>query len=185
MKICVYGASSNEIDQAYFDAAYALGKDMAEKKIDLVFGGGDTGIMGAVYRGEKDNKGVTIGVAPRFFDKPGILAKECTQFIFTNTMRERKQKMDDLADAFIMAPGGIGTYEEFFEILTLKQLEQTKKPLVILNTKGYYDSLISLLNSTIENKFMSKDVMDLVIIVNDPFFAIEQIQKQLQEGKDN
>ena len=109
MRICVYGASSNDIDQAYLNAGYELGKQMAEKKIELVFGGGATGIMGAVNRGVLENGGTSIGVAPKFFDQPGILAKDCTQFIFTNTMWERKQKMEDLADAFIMMPGGIGT----------------------------------------------------------------------------
>ncbi|HAM31476.1 MAG TPA: TIGR00730 family Rossman fold protein [Erysipelotrichaceae bacterium] len=181
MNICVYGASSNHIDKCYLDAAYELGKYMAEKHITLVFGGGDTGIMGQVNRGIIENKGQSIGIAPKFFEQPGILAKNCTQFIYTNTMRERKQKMEDLADAFIMAPGGIGTYEEFFEILTLKQLRQNHKPLVIMNTNNYYDSLTALLNTTIEQKFMDGQVLDLVNIMDDPRLIIERIEAEVQE----
>lgn len=178
MRICVYGASSNDIDQAYLNAGYELGKQMAEKKIELVFGGGATGIMGAVNRGVLENGGTSIGVAPKFFDQPGILAKDCTQFIFTNTMRERKQKMEDLADAFIMMPGGIGTYEEFFEILTLKQLDQNYKPLVILSTNGYYDSLLSLLNGMLADRFMSEHVMTLVSTAYEPMAALSQIESE-------
>ena len=106
MKICVYGASGDRLRQEYFDAAYALGALMAENGHSLIYGGGQTGLMGAVGRGAHDKGGEIIGVAPKFFDEPGVLAPDCTEFIFTETMRERKHIMEDMADAFIILPGG-------------------------------------------------------------------------------
>lgn len=172
MKVCVYGASSNEISEEYLNAGFRLGELMAQNGMELVFGGGDTGMMGAVNRGIRKCGGKSIGVAPRFFDVPGILSIECTEFIFTDTMRQRKQKMEDLADAFIMTAGGIGTFEEFFEILTLKQLRQNDRPLLILNTDGYFDELIQLLKSTVEKGFMTGNVLKLFDVVNTPDDAV-------------
>ena len=91
--------------------------------------------------------GEIVGVAPRFFDEPGILFQGCTQMHFTDTMRQRKELMEQLSDGFIMAPGGIGTFEEFFEILTLRQLGRHQKPIAILNVRGYYDPLLALLEN--------------------------------------
>ena len=154
MRICVYGASSSEIDEGYKEKVYALGKKMAERKMDLVYGGGAQGLMGAVARGVHENGGQVLGVAPDFFQVDGVLYDKCTEFIYTKTMRERKQIMEDSADAFIMAPGGCGTFEEFFEILTLKQLERHTKAIAIFNINGYYDKLIGLLENAIDQKFM-------------------------------
>ncbi|MBQ6570610.1 MAG: TIGR00730 family Rossman fold protein [Clostridia bacterium] len=154
MNICVFGASSSNIEQKYLDAAYNLGKLMAQRGYGMVFGGGANGIMGATVRGADENGGKSVGVAPRFFDTDGILYKNCTEFIFTDTMRERKQIMEDRSDAFIVAPGGIGTFEEFFEILTLKQLGRHGKPIAVLNTDGYYDDIERLLKKTADEGFM-------------------------------
>ncbi|MBR6772744.1 MAG: TIGR00730 family Rossman fold protein [Clostridia bacterium] len=161
MKICVYGAASNNIDPAYTAAAEKLGRLIAEKGHTLVFGGGATGVMGACARGVKAVGGESIGVAPGFFDEPGILCKDCTEFIFTETMRERKQLMEDLADAFVVAPGGIGTFEEFIEILTLKQLGRHTKPIAMLNTCGYYEHMNALMKNTVEKGFMKEECLGL------------------------
>ncbi len=124
MKVCVFGASSTQIDPVFKQAAFDLGKAIADKNWSLVFGAGASGIMGASADGAMSIQGEIIGIVPSFFKElHHALHEGCTEMIFTETMRERKGKMEDLADAFIICPGGIGTYEEFFEVYTLKQLQ--------------------------------------------------------------
>lgn len=156
MNICVYGASSSTIDEKYIKAGEVLGEQMAAAGHTLVFGGGASGLMGAVARGMKKRGGKIVGVAPSFFNVDGILFPDCDEFIYTETMRERKEKMEELSDAFLMTAGGIGTFEEFFEILTLRQLGRHKKPIAILNTEGYFNPLIDLMENAIEQGFMTE-----------------------------
>ena len=129
MIICLYGASSPDIDQSYIEAVEELGSQMARRGHSMVYGGGANGLMGAAARGMSACGGSITGVAPEFFKHPGILYENCEEFIFTDTMAERKQIMEDMADAFLVVPGGIGTYEEFFQVLTLKQLNRLNKPI--------------------------------------------------------
>ena len=175
MNICIYGASSRKLAQEYYDAAEALGALMAQQGHTLVFGGGQEGIMGAVARGAHAHGGKIIGIAPRFFDQPGILFADCTEFIYTDTMRERKALMEEHAEAFIVLPGGIGTYEEFFEMLTLKQLGRHNKPMVMLNTRGYYGPMAAMLQNTVDEGFMSADCMDLFGVCDSPEDALDYV----------
>ena len=161
MQICVYGASSNDIDPRYLEAGEALGLEMARRGHGLVFGGGASGLMGAVARGMTRGGGSILDVAPSFFNVDGILYEQCTEFIYTDTMRQRKSIMEERADAFIMTPGGIGTFEEFYEILTLRQLGRHNKPIAILNTAGYYEPLIRMLEHAIEQGFMRPECRSL------------------------
>lgn len=184
MNICVYGASSKSIDAQFTDAGHALGYLLAQHGYGLVFGGGDNGMMGAVARGTHDGGGRIIGIAPRFFNVDGVLYPHCDELIYTETMRERKQRMEDLSGAFIVSPGGIGTFEEFFEILTLKQLGRTKKPLVILNTAGYYDDMLNMMHHTVESNFMSAQTFDLIAVVNTPEQAIDYIEHYVEQEVD-
>lgn len=159
MNICIYGASSDAIDESYKKAACELGRQLGEASVGMVFGGGATGLMGAVARGlrgaGKDR--LLIGVAPRFFDKPGVIYEDCSEMIWTDTMRERKQKMEDLSDGFVVLPGGIGTFEEFFEILTLRELNRHNKPIILYNVNGYYDRIRELLQHAAEEGFMTEE----------------------------
>ena len=132
MNICVFGASSDIIEDKYIDITYRLGCEMAKRKIGLVFGGGACGVMGASARGAHDNGGYILGVAPHFMKDFNILYDKCTKFKYTETMSERKTYMEDHADAFIIAPGGIGTFEELFEVYTLKQLGRHSKAMRLL-----------------------------------------------------
>lgn len=161
MKICVYAASSNEVSRIYTNTAEEFGRRLAQKGHSLVFGGGANGLMGAVARGTFLEKGHITGVAPSFFNVDGVLFKYCNQFIYTKTMRERKGIMEDISDAFVMLPGGIGTFDEFFEILTLRQLGQHAKPIAILNTNGYYDNLFNMLTTSVNHGFMSEVCLKL------------------------
>ena len=168
MNVCVYGAASQQIAIEYLDAAQALGKALAEAGFGLVFGGGDTGVMGACARGASAAGGTVIGVAPRFFDREGVLYQSCTQLHFTDTMRQRKERMEQLSDAFVMAPGGIGTLEEFFEVFTLRQLERHEKPILILNTRGYYNALEAMLETAVGEGFLDRSCLGLYRMFRDP-----------------
>lgn len=132
MKICVFGASSSTIDKSYVSQVEELGRKIADRGHGLVYGAGASGLMGAVARGVYEKKGEIVGVVPNFFDDEdmgvdGRIFQDCTELIRTDTMRERKRIMEERADAFVIVPGGIGTFEEFFEVFTLKQLERHKQ----------------------------------------------------------
>ncbi len=166
MKICIYGAASNDIDKSYLECGEKLGKEIALRNHTLVFGGGATGLMGAVARGVDSNGGALIGIAPRFFDIEGVLYQNCSELIYTDTMRNRKELMEEKSDAFVVTPGGIGTLEEFLEILTLRSLDRHQKPIALFNINGYFDSLVAFLQNGVEQKFLRKEDMDLMFICN-------------------
>ena len=167
MKICVFGASSRDLEQGYFDEAFALGAELARRGHTIVFGGGASGLMGATARGARSRGGRLIGIAPKFFDEPGILDKDCDEMIFTETMSERKKAMEDMSEAFITLPGGIGTFEEFFEALTLKQLGRHAKAMAVLNTLGYYDALEAMVQRAVDERFLTADGKDLYAMFTD------------------
>lgn len=169
MNICVYGAASTKIDKSYIDAVEELGLSMAKQGDSLVFGAGGNGLMGAAARGVKEGGGKITGVIPYFFRDEEIeeIYGECDELIFTETMRERKAKMEELADAFIIVPGGIGTFEEFFEILTLKQLGRHDKPIAIYNVNGFYDNIEKLMYDAMNEKFIRSNCRMLYMIFSD------------------
>ncbi len=175
MKICIYGSASNDIDPHYIEVVEELSKELAKRGHSLVFGGGANGLMGAAARGFYAENAEITGVVPKFFNVDGILFEEC-EMIRTDTMRERKQKMDDLADAFIATPGGIGTLEELFEIYTLKQLGQSKKPLIVFDINGYYKPLRALLENCVEGNFMPPKSIDLCYYTDSIIEAIDYIE---------
>lgn len=182
MNICVYGAASADIDKSFIETVEKLGRLIAEGGHGLVFGGGAAGMMGAAARGAYSANGKIIGVIPTFFNVDGVLFEHCDELIRTETMRERKQIMEDRADAFITTPGGIGTFEEFFEILTLKQLGRHTKPIVILNTNGYYDSMLAMLDMAIEKEFLLEASKKLFHVCDTPEQAMEYIKNYVPEG---
>ena len=168
MNICLYGASSPALDRAYFDAAEEFGRLLAKNGHTLVYGGGAQGVMGAASRGAADAGGKIIGIAPSFLNVDGILFDRCTEFILTDTMAERKAAMIAHADAFVMAPGGFGTFEEFFEVLTLKQLGRHNPAIAVLNTGGFYDSLQSFVRSAVERRFIRPACLQIYALLPTP-----------------
>jgi hypothetical protein len=144
MNICVYCSSSDRIDDVYFDAAKALGREIAGRGDTLIYGGGDIGLMGALARTVKAAGGRVVGVVPEIFRPEPIIFDEADELIFTRDMRERKATMEQRADAFIVLPGGFGTLEELAEILTLRQLRVHTKPLVLLNVAAFWEPLVAL-----------------------------------------
>lgn len=181
MMICVYGAASNNIRPSYISAVEELGRKMSARGHGLVYGAGANGLMGAVARGVYENRGEIIGVAPSFFNVDGILFEHATKLISTETMRERKQIMEDYAEAFIMVPGGMGTFDEFFEILTLKQLARHNKPLVIFNLEHYYDPLLSMMEHAAKEGFVAEKNLGLYKVLDDIDEILEYIETYIPE----
>ncbi|MBE7038208.1 MAG: TIGR00730 family Rossman fold protein [Ruminococcaceae bacterium] len=182
MRICVFGAASPTIDKDYINKVEELGRLMAKRGHSLVFGGGGNGLMGAAARGIKENGGYILGVIPKFFREQDVevIYKECDKLIEPDTMRERKQIMEDNADAFIVTPGGIGTFEEFFEILTSKQLCQHNKPIAIYNINGYYNDIESALKTAIDKNFIKETCLDLYKITDDVDALFEYIENPVE-----
>ena len=180
MKICVYGAASNDIKPIYIEETERLGRAMADRNITLIFGGGAGGMMGAVARGVHERNGKMTAVVPNFFNVDGVLFENSTETIYTDTMRDRKRTMEDLSDAFIVSPGGIGTMDEFFEIFTLRSLDRHHKPIGILNINGFYDGMIRLLRQAAEDGFIRSDIMELLIIDSDPEKLLDMIVEQVE-----
>ena len=177
MRICVYGASSNEIDQKYIETTEAFGRELAQRGHGIVFGGGANGLMGAAARGAHERGGEIIGVIPEFFkEMNGSFFKACTQLICTETMRSRKQKMEDLSNAFVVTPGGIGTFEEFFEILTLKQLGRHDKPIVIFNMYCYYEPMRAMMEAAIAQGFMKESCRELYLFADTAEQVLDYIE---------
>ncbi len=179
MNICLYGASSTELEKSFIALTEDLGEKIGSKGHTLVYGGGANGLMGAAARGVRKGGGEVIGIAPSFFQVDGVLFEDCSEFIYTDTMRQRKQIMEEKADAFVVVPGGIGTFDEFFEILTLKQLGQHKKPIAIFNINGYYDSLAEMLDNAVKYKFMTEESRKLAPV----FDNAEELLRYLENYK--
>jgi uncharacterized protein (TIGR00730 family) len=152
--LCVYCASSDRLEARYYEAATAVGVEIARQQWQLVYGGGKTGMMGAVARGVKSGGGRVVGVIPDFMKVRELEFTEADELISVLTMRERKMLMETRADAFLALPGGWGTLEEIMEILTLAHLEVLQKPIVILNQDGFFDDLLRFNERIIAENFM-------------------------------
>ena len=178
MKICVYGAASSEISDIFIKTGEELGRKMVDHGHGLVFGGGRNGMMGAVARGVEEKGGDILGISPKFFEENNaeVSFLECTNFIYTETMRERKKLLDESSDAFIVTPGGIGTFDEFFEILTLKQLGRHNKAIVIFNIDGYFDNMLKMMEVSIEKRFITTDCVELYKVTNTIEETLEYIE---------
>lgn len=177
MDICVYGASSKSLAEPIVQATERLGELIAERGHRLVFGAGDSGVMGAAARGVFRKGGETIGIVPEFFNVDGVLFPHCTRLIRTDTMRERKSMLEKLADAFIVAPGGFGTYDEMFEILTLKQLDRHDKAIVIFNVNGFYDKLFDFFDEGIKNGVMKEKAKSIYAVCNTPEEVLDALER--------
>ena len=184
MKICVYGAASDKIDNKYKEAGVRLGSAIAKRGHSVVFGAGGNGFMGSVAHGAKEKGGEIIGVTPNFFNVDGILYDKCTEIIYTEIMRERKRILEETSDAFIIGPGGIGTLDEFFEILTLKQLQQHNKPIVIYNFDGFFNDILTWMKNATKEEFISDITIGLCKITDNIEEALEYIENYVPKEED-
>ena len=159
--LCVYCASSDRLDPKYYAAATELGREMVARGWGLVYGGGKTGLMGAVARAVKAGGGHVIGVIPEFMKVRELAYDEADELVTVVTLRERKLLMETRADAFVTLPGGFGTLEEIMEILTLRQLNVVRKPCVFFNQDGFYDDLLRLFDRMLRDKFFKPSNLQL------------------------
>jgi len=175
-RITVFCGSSFGTDEIYKEQATLLGKTLAKQNIELVYGGANVGLMGAVADGILNEGGKAIGVLPDFLRSKEIAHLGLTELILVESMHERKTKMNDLCDGVIALPGGFGTLEELFEMLTWAQLGLHKKPIAILNINGFYDSLIEL-TEVMVTKGLLKDVNQKMLLVSED---IEDLLEQMK-----
>ena len=162
----MYCGSSPGTDDVYKSQATLLGRELAKRKIELVYGGAKVGLMGVIADAVLSEGGKVIGVLPGFLGSKEIAHEKLTELILVETMHERKTIMNELCDGVIALPGGFGTLEELFEMLTWAQLGLHKKPIALLNVNGFYDSLINLVNVMVEKGFL-KEVNQQMLLVSD------------------
>lgn len=171
--VTVYCASSTQIDECYFSAARQLGKLLAEKQIRIVNGAGSIGLMKAVSDAALEAGGEVTGVIPSFMVEQGWHHQGLSELRVTETMHERKQLMAELSNGIVALPGGCGTLEELLEIITWKQLGLYVHPIIILNTKGYFDALIEVLHHAVDEHFMRPQHKGIWQVANTPDEAVE------------
>lgn len=187
MRICVYAASSAQVNPEYLDTAYALGELLAKSGHSIVYGGGSQGLMGAVANGALAHGGDVIGILPRFmadleWGHPGL-----TELHLVEDMRERKHQLLADSDAVIALPGGCGTLEELFEAITLKRLGIYFSPIILLNTRNYYTALQTFMQQVIDEKFMNTEhvaMWSLVDAVDDVLPKILSTPKWREDARD-
>jgi len=180
MRICIYCASSAKIDEIYFEATERLAKILVNSKVQVIYGGGGHGLMGKLADTILAQGGQIKGIMPQFMNEVEWAHKSVTDIEFTNTMHERKAKFLENIDALIALPGGTGTLEELLEAITLKRLGQFTKPIIILNTNGYYDPLILMLERCIEEKFLRPIHAEMWTFVRQPEEVMSAINQSME-----
>lgn len=180
MRICVYCASSAKIDETYFEATERLAKILVNSGVQVIYGGGGHGLMGILADTVLAQGGQIKGIMPQFMNEVEWAHKKVTDFEFTKTMHERKAKFLENIDALIALPGGTGTLEELLEAITLKRLGQFTKPIIILNTNGYYDPLILMLKRCVEEKFLRPIHAEMWTFVHQPEEVMSAINQSME-----
>ncbi len=175
--IAVFCGASEGYDETYREAAYQLGAMLAEKNIRVVYGGGKVGLMGAVAEGVLNNNGQIIGVIPKFLQTEEVAHTGLTELILVETMHERKIKMHELSDGVMVLPGGWGTMDEMFEMLTWGQLGLHQKPIALLNVHGFYDSLQVLVNMMTQEGFLNECTREMLLTGH----SAEELLQQMEE----
>ena len=182
MTVCVFAASSSRVDQEYGKDAALLGSLLAVAGIDVVFGGGGIGLMNKLADGVIENGGKITGVIPAFMQAEGWGHNGVSETIVTADMSERKRKMFEMSDAVIALPGGVGTLEELTEAITLKQLSLFDGQIIILNTCGFYNSLLDFIDNMIDSNFLRKEHKGIWKVVNTPGEVMDALR---DDGKGN
>jgi len=174
--LCIFCGSRNGNDPAFIEEAKTLARSMAQQGIELVYGGGSIGIMGIVAQEILDNGGRVTGVIPEFLQKHEVGHSHLTELIITDSMHNRKRTMFERSDGFIVLPGGLGTLDETFEIMTWKQLRLHDKPIVVLDTKNYWQPFQDLVDATIASGFAHENARNLYSIAKTSDQVFEHIK---------
>jgi uncharacterized protein (TIGR00730 family) len=177
--VCVFCGSSPGAKPVYAEAARQLGQLLAESGYRLVFGGGGVGLMGEVARAARDAGAPVIGILPAFLRSLEPPLKSAEELIITPDLQQRKARMLALADAFVILPGGLGTLDEYFEVITTTQLRVHAKPIIVVNTDGYFDPLKSLLDRVVEQGFARMEISSYHAFVATPAEAIDRLRHLL------
>jgi cytokinin riboside 5'-monophosphate phosphoribohydrolase len=174
--ICVYSSSSDAVDNGFVAAARELGALIGQRRYTLIFGAGRIGLMGQVAGSVQEHGGRVIGVIPQYLNQFGITYEKSDELIVTADMRERKAVMEKQADAFIALPGGFGTLEEILEVITLKQLQLHRKPIIFLNTLRFYDHLLQQFQHLFQESFAKKSLQKAYAVVDNARQAMDYIE---------
>lgn len=178
--VCVFASSSNKLEQAFYNDAEKLGELLAKNGYNIVYGGSRLGMMYACARAVKQNGGKILGVMPQKLVEFGVAnPNDCDEFFETVGMRERKAKMDAISDAVIALAGGFGTLEEISEMIVQKQLGYNSKPIILLNTNGFYDNLITFFETIMKNSFAKETAKELYFIAFTPEDAIKYLNNYI------
>jgi uncharacterized protein (TIGR00730 family) len=183
-RICIFCASSSQVDEKYLEAARIIGKILATRGIKVVYGGGSIGLMGALASSVLENKGEIIGVIPKFMMQLEWGNTNITELIIVENMAERKSKFIDNVDAVIAMPGGTGTLEELAETISLKKLGLFTKPIIILNTEGFYNHLLLFFEQMIRDNFIRTEHKQLFSVAKYPEEIIDLIEKSVNWDMD-
>lgn len=183
-KVCVFCSSSDTLDKSYYDDAHILGKLLAQAGFDLVYGGSNVGTMYTIAKSAKANGAKIYGVMPEKLYGFGVYSDECDEFFLTKDMRERKAKLDEISDAVIAMAGGFGTLDETAEILVQKQLGYNNKPIVFLNTNGFYNDLDKFFDRIMDQSFAKDTAKDLYYFAPTPKDAVNYLLKYEYGQKD-
>ena len=176
-RIAVFCGSSRGTERIFEEQAYELGKTLAVQNIELVYGGANVGLMGTVANGVMENGGKAIGVLPAFLKKVEIANLNLTELVMVDTMHQRKAKMNELSDGVIALPGGFGTLEEFFEMLTWAQLGLHRKPVALLNVDGFYDALLALVDTMVDRGFLRKENREMLLVSDNIEDLLDKMRK--------
>ncbi len=179
--ICVFCSSSDELDAVYYEHAEQLGKLIGGGGHTLVYGGGKVGLMGRVARAVQHAGGRVVGVIPETMKTVELAYEQADELVVTETMRRRKHIMDQRADAFVAIPGGFGTLEELAEVIALKLLKFHDKPIVIMNTNGFYDRLVDLFELFVEQRFAKRKYLALYDVVDEPGEVMAILHEKLND----
>lgn len=177
--VCVFGAASDRIDEHYVRATEQLGRALAQNGYDLVFGGGAGGLMGACARGVVAAGGSVTGVTPEVIDEEQERF-ESMRFIKTDTLAERKELMESLSDAFVTVPGGLGTLDELFDVAAKNAVHEMRKPLLVLDTDGFYDGLVALLENLTRGGFVAQRPTDYLMVCATPAEVVAALNDALR-----
>jgi hypothetical protein len=176
MHVCVFSSSSNAVAPAFFEVASELGRLIARRGHMLIYGGGNVGLMGTLAKSVHINGGRVVGVIPESMRDRGIVYEAVDELVVTKDLHERKAIMEARADVFVGLPGGFGTLEEMLEILTLKQLKFHNKPVIFINTNGFYNPLIDLFEHMYQESFAKSDYRQLYFVAPDAIDAFSYIE---------
>jgi len=178
----VFCASAHGLPEEYHRAARELGRELARRGWQLVYGGGDVGLMGEVARAVHEHGGRVFGAIPRALVERELAYGPADELVVTETLRQRKAEMDARADAFVALPGGFGTLEELLEVITLRQLRLHDRPIVLLNTSGYYDPFLAMVRAMVEQGFVAAGEGGLFEVAATPAEALDLVEAAIAAG---